>query len=195
MAMMLAKLFAALRSIGVDEKVAQEAAEEAAGFDVKVAELKGAFADLRSEVRVVQGGMAIIVAVVLGLVWQSMNLTGTVHRLDERMVGFGDRLGAVETRVGAVETRVGALETRVGAVETRLTAVETRLGAVEIRLGAVETGLDAVATRLAGIETILGEIRASILGRSNTDSDPPRVGPENRSELAPRTPAARAGGD
>ena len=146
--MMLAKLFAALRASGVDEKVAQEAAEEAAGVDVKVAELKGAFGDLRSEVRVVQGGTAIVVAVILGLVWQSMSLTGTVHRLDERMVGFGDRLGGVESRVGAMETRLGAVE-----------------------------------TRLTGIEAILGEIRASIPRRSNTDS--PRISPENRSELAP----------
>ena len=67
MAMMLVKLFAALRSINVDEKLAQEAAEEAAGVDGKVAELKTGFADLktsfaelRSEVRVVQAGTALL---------------------------------------------------------------------------------------------------------------------------------------
>jgi hypothetical protein len=113
MAMMLAKLFAALRSINVDEKLAQEAAEEAAGVDGKVAELKTAFADLRSDVRVVQAGTALLGVIVIGLLWQTVSLTGTVNRLDERMVGFDKRLGAVETRLAGIETVLGEIRASV----------------------------------------------------------------------------------
>ena len=125
MAMMLVKLFAALRSINVDEKLAQEAAEEAAGVDGKVAELKTGFADLktsfaelRSEVRVVQAGTALLGVIVIGLLWQTVSLTGTVNRLDERMIGFDKRLGAVETRLAGIETVLGEIRASVAPKPT-----------------------------------------------------------------------------
>ena len=59
MALMLAKLYDALRAGGTPDDKAQAAAEEVAGFDREI----GA---LRTEVRVVQGLGGVLVVVLLG---------------------------------------------------------------------------------------------------------------------------------
>ena len=75
MSIMLGKLYDALRTAqGVNETVAREAAEEVAGYE-------RAIADLRTDVKVVQALVGVNTAVGLGVLWLVLQLSAAVARL------------------------------------------------------------------------------------------------------------------
>jgi hypothetical protein len=74
MALMLGKLYDALRSGGIPDEKALAAAEEVAGYDREIA-------SVRTDVRVVQAVSGIIVVILLAVLWQLFALRGEVSAL------------------------------------------------------------------------------------------------------------------
>lgn len=82
MALMLGKLYDALRAGNVPEQQAREAAEEVAGYDREIA-------SIRTDVRVVQAVSGIIVVILLAVLWQLFALRGEVSALHAQVdAGF-----------------------------------------------------------------------------------------------------------
>src|SRR3954449_12203948 len=82
MALMLGKLYDALRAGNVPEQQAREAAEEVAGYDREIA-------SIRTDVRVVQAVSGIIVVILLAVLWQLFALRGGVSALHAQVdAGF-----------------------------------------------------------------------------------------------------------
>jgi hypothetical protein len=130
MAMMLGKLYQALRDAGVSDDRALAAAEEVAGFDNALdavrgemvalrSELRGEVAGLRIEVRVVQAVGGVGILLMAAMLWQLVALRGEVA--DVRAA-----VGSVDARVGRLETRMDAFEARLGRVDGRLDGIERR---------------------------------------------------------------------
>jgi hypothetical protein len=109
MALMLGKLYDALRAGNVPEREAREAAEEVASYERDIA-------GLRTEIRVVQGLAGVEVVVLFAALWQLFGLRGEIS----------GGLALVGARLDAVEQR---LDQRLVAVERRLDSIERRLPA------------------------------------------------------------------
>ncbi len=108
MALMLGKLYDALRDAQIPESKAREAAEEVAAYERDIAVL-------RTELRVVQALGGITTVLLLGVLWQLVTLSSTVGRIDERLGGVEQRLGGIEARLGGAEQRLGGIESRLPA--------------------------------------------------------------------------------
>lgn len=110
MALMLGKLYDALRAGNVPEKEAREASEEVASYERDIA-------GIRTEVRGVQGLAGVIVVVLFAVLWQLVALGSGLARLDERVAGQGAQ---IDKRLGTIEQRLDGVDQRLGAVERRL---------------------------------------------------------------------------
>ena len=88
MALMLGKLYAALRSTGIPDEAALAASEEVAGYERDIA-------GLRTEIRVVQAILGIAVVLLGTLLWQFVGLSG---RIDAGLARIDARLTAMERR-------------------------------------------------------------------------------------------------
>ena len=119
MALMLGKLYDALRAGNVPEKEAREASVEVASYERDIAGIK-------TEVRVVQGVGGIVIVVLLAALWQLVALRGEVSAVGERVAGVATRLGELATQV---DKRLGALEQGLDSIDNRLDGVERRLPA------------------------------------------------------------------
>ncbi len=89
MALMLGKLYDALRSGGIADEKALAAAEEVAAYERDIA-------GLRTEIRTVQAVGGVIVVVLLAALWQLFALRGEV----------GELRGEVRSGLAAIEKRL-----------------------------------------------------------------------------------------
>lgn len=113
MALMLGKLYEALREASVPEKSAREAAEEVAAFERTTT-------DLRTEVRVVQALLGVVSVLVIAVLWQLLNLYGQTGKLDERLASVGNQLGKLESRMTNIENQLTDLKLQIGTSLQRL---------------------------------------------------------------------------
>ena len=107
MALMLGKLYDALRQGGTAEKEAREAAEEVAAYERDIA-------GLRTEIRVVQAVGGVIVVVLFAALWQLFALRGEMSELAARS-GPGSR----RSRSGCRERPRRAARTPIQDPEAR----------------------------------------------------------------------------
>ena len=110
MALMLGKLYDALRAGNVPEKEAREASEEVASYERDIA-------GPRTELRVVQGVGGVLSVIVLAVLWQLFALKGEVA------AGFA----SVTATLNSVERRLGTIEGRLDQVGQRTEGGERRL--------------------------------------------------------------------
>jgi hypothetical protein len=85
MALMMGKLYQALRKANVPETEAREAAEEVANFE-----------SLRTEIRVVQAVLGIVILLLGAGIWQLFALKGEIGLL---RADLGERLARIETKL------------------------------------------------------------------------------------------------
>lgn len=73
MAIMLGALYQALLEAHAGEESARRAAEEVAGYDK-------AIADLRTDIKVIQALLSMVLLLVLGVLWQGFTIMGRLPR-------------------------------------------------------------------------------------------------------------------
>jgi hypothetical protein len=136
MALMLSRLYDALRLANVPEDKAREAAEEVATYE-----------QLKSDTYLLKWMVGFLIAIVLGVFWMQWqtivrlgdlqgglsgvqvnlnNLQGQLTRLEDRFTGMEGQLAGVDGRLGNVESRLTSVESRLGGVEGRLDAIDGR---------------------------------------------------------------------
>ena len=97
MALMLSRLYDALRLANVPEDKAREAAEEVATYE-----------QVKSDTHLLKGMVGVLIAIVLGVFWMQWqtitrmgDLQGALGKLESRLAGVGGRLGGIESRLAA----------------------------------------------------------------------------------------------
>jgi len=117
MALMLGKLYDALRAGNVPEQQAREAAEEVAGYDREIA-------SIRTDVRVVQAVSGIIIVVILlAVLWQLVAIRGEVSELHAEV---GSLHSDVTKLDGEVATSRSEMTGGFAALNQRLDALGNR---------------------------------------------------------------------
>ena len=109
MALMLGKLYDALRAANVPEEKAREAAEEVATYE-----------QVRADTRLLKWTAGILVAMILGVFWVQWQMMGQLAQIGARLASVEERLGTIETELAEVRQGLGGIEDRLGAIEGRL---------------------------------------------------------------------------
>jgi hypothetical protein len=124
MALMLGKLYDALRAADVPDQKARDAAEEVAGYDREIA-------NLRTDMRVVQAVSGVLVVFALAVLWQLVGLRGEVSELHAVIGALNEKVGALDGRTASLDNRVGGLDNKLDAgfagLGQRLEALAARL--------------------------------------------------------------------
>jgi hypothetical protein len=124
MALMLSRLYGALRLANVPEDEARAAAEEVATYE-----------QVKSDTYLLKWMVGVLIAIVLGgfgMQWQ------TIARMAEVQGG----LSGVQTGLANVQGQLLDVKGQLTSVEGRAGNVENRLASVDDRLGRLETRLD-----------------------------------------------------
>jgi hypothetical protein len=134
MALMLSRLYDALRLANVPEDKAREAAEDVATYE-----------QVKKDTYLLKWMMGVLIALVLGVFWMQWQ---TIARMGE----FQGVLGRVQGGLTNIQGQLVDMKGQLTDVEGRLSGVESRLGNVENRLSGVDARLGTLETRLDGIE-------------------------------------------
>jgi hypothetical protein len=133
MALMLSRLYDALRLANVPEDKAREAAEEVATYE-----------QVKSDTYVLKWMVGVLIAIVLGVFWMQWQMVG-------RMAGVEARLASVQANLtdmrGRFDDRFTGVEGKLSGVESRLSNIEAGLTSVDNQLGQVGKRLDAIGGR------------------------------------------------
>jgi hypothetical protein len=127
MALMLSRLYDALRLANVPEDKARAAAEEVATYE-----------QVKGDTHLLKWMVGVLIALVLGVFWMQWQTIA--------------RMGEFEGVLSGVQAGVTNVQGQLVDLKGQLTGVESRLGNVEIRLTSVDERLGRVETRLDGIE-------------------------------------------
>jgi hypothetical protein len=109
MALMLGRLYEALKSANVPEDQARAAAEEVATYE-----------QVKADTWLLKWMVGVLVAMVLGLFWTQWQIIGRLASIEEHLKTVELRLTAVEQRLTTVDERLGGMEARLGAIEAGL---------------------------------------------------------------------------
>jgi hypothetical protein len=123
MALMLSRLYGALRLDNVPEDKAREAAEEVATYE-----------QVKSDTYLLKWMVGVLIAIVLGVFWMQWQMIARMGELQGGFSGVQAGLTNVQDRLRDMNERLTGVESRLGNVENRLTSGEDRLGRVETRL-------------------------------------------------------------
>ena len=96
MALMLSRLYDALRSANVPEDKAREAAEEVATYEQR-------------DTYVLKWMVGFLIAIVLGVFWMQWQTIARLGDLRGGLAGVEAHLGNIENRLTGVEGRLGAI--------------------------------------------------------------------------------------
>jgi hypothetical protein len=107
MALMLGKLYDALRSANVPEDKAREAAEEVATYE-----------QVRSDARLLKWTMGVMFALILGVFWMQWQMLGQLAQTNSRLTTVEQRLGTLEAEIAEVRQLLSAVEEHLGALAT-----------------------------------------------------------------------------
>jgi hypothetical protein len=131
MALMLSRLYDALRLANVPEDKAREAAEEVATYE-----------QVKTDTYVLKWMVGVPIAIVLGVFWMQWQMVGRMAGVEAGLVSIQanltDMRGHFEERFTGVEGRLSGVESRLSNVATGLTSVDDRLGQVGKRLDAID---------------------------------------------------------
>ena len=122
MALMLSRLYAALRLANVPDDEARAAAEEVATYE-----------QVKRDTYLLKWMLGGLIAVVLGVFWMQWQ---TIAKLGELQGAFG----GIQIGLANVENRLTNVESRLGSVEGGLAALDTRLSDVEAQLDGSASG-------------------------------------------------------
>jgi hypothetical protein len=120
MALMLSRLYGALRLANVPEDEARAAAEEVATYEQ------------------VKWMVGVLIAIVLGVFWMQWPTIARMAEVQGGLSGVQTGLANVQGQLLDVKGQLTGVEGHAGNVENRLTSVDDRLGRLETRLDGSE---------------------------------------------------------
>jgi phage shock protein A len=123
MALMLSRLYDALRLANVPEDKAREAAEEVATYE-----------QVKSDTYLLKWMVGVLIAIVLGVFWMQWQTIARMGELQGGLSGVQASLTNVQSQLLEMNGQFSGVESRLGNVENRLTSVDDRLSRVETRL-------------------------------------------------------------
>jgi phage shock protein A len=123
MALMLSRLYDALRLANVPEDKAREAAEEVATYE-----------QVKSDTYLLKWMVGVLIAIVLGVFWMQWQTVARMGELQGGLSGVQASLTNVQSQLLEMDGQFSGVESRVGNVENRLTSVDDRLSRAETRL-------------------------------------------------------------
>jgi hypothetical protein len=129
MALMLSRLYDALRLANVPEDKAREAAEEIATYE-----------QVKTDTYVLKWMLGVLIALVLGVFWMQWQTIARMGESQGALSGVQAGLANVQNQLLDVQGQLTGVEGRLGDVETGLTSIDARLGRVETRLDGIEGG-------------------------------------------------------
>jgi hypothetical protein len=127
MALMLSRLYDALRSENVPEDEARAAAEEVASYE-----------QVKNDTYLLKWMVGVLIAVVLGVFWMQWQTIARMGELQGAFAGVQAGLASVQGQLLDMKDQLTGVESRLSNVERGLTSVDDRLGTVETRLGGIE---------------------------------------------------------
>ena len=129
MALMLSRLYDALRLANVPDETARAAAEEVATYE-----------QLKKDTYLLKWMLGMLIAVVLGVFWMQWQTIAKMGELQGEFSGVQAGLANVQGQLGEMNGQLTNVENRLGSVENGLITVDTRLSDVESRLDGSEGG-------------------------------------------------------
>ena len=123
MALMLSRLYNALRLANVPEDKAREAAEEVATYE-----------QVKSDTHLLKWMVGVLIAIVLGVFWMQWQTIARMAELQGVLSGVQAGLTNVQRQLLEMKGPLTSIESRLGSVEDGLTTVDARLSRVETRL-------------------------------------------------------------
>jgi hypothetical protein len=124
MALMLSRLYDALRLANVPEDKAREAAEEVATYE-----------HVKKDTYLLKWMVGVLIAPVLGVFWMQWQAILRMGEFQGALSGVQTGLANVQGQLVDVKGQLTSVEGGLGNVENGLTAVGARLSRVESRLG------------------------------------------------------------
>jgi hypothetical protein len=126
MALMLSRLYDALRLANVPEDKAREAAEEVATYE-----------QVRKDTYLLKWMVGVLIAIVLGVFWMQWQVIVRMGEFQGVLSGVQAGLTNVQGQLVDVTGQLTSIGGRLGNVESGLTAVDARLSRVESRLDGI----------------------------------------------------------
>ena len=127
MALMLSRLYDALRLANVPEDKAREAAEEVATYE-----------QVKKDTYLLKWMMGVLIALVLGVFWMQWQTNARMGEFQGALGGVQGGLTNIQGQLADVKGQLSNVEVRLGSVENGLTGIDARLGRVEARLDGTE---------------------------------------------------------
>jgi hypothetical protein len=127
MALMLSRLYDALRSANVPEDEARAAAEEVATYE-----------QVKNDTYLLKWMVGVLIAVVLGVFWMQWQAIARMGELQGGFAGVQVGLANVQGQLLDMREQLTGVEGRLSGVEHGMTSVDDRLRQVETRLGGIE---------------------------------------------------------
>jgi hypothetical protein len=128
MALMLSRLYDALRLANVPEDKAREAAEEVATYE-----------QVKKDTILLKWMMGVLIALVLGVFWMQWQTIARMGEFQGVLSGVQAGLTSVQGQLADVKGQLAGVERGLGEVDGQLTTVDDRLGRVEARLEGIES--------------------------------------------------------
>lgn len=132
MALILSRLYDALRLAKVPEDKAREAAEEGATYE-----------QLKSDTYVPKWMAGVLIAVVLGVFWMQRQTIGRISDLQAGLSGLQVGLTTVQGQLVYVKGQLNSADRWLSSVEDGVGDLSNQLGGVKGRLGQIEARLSA----------------------------------------------------
>jgi len=129
MALMLSRLYEALRLANVPDDAARAAAEEVATYE-----------QLKKDTHLLKWMLGLLIAVVLGVFWMQWQTVTNMGELQGAFNGIQAGLANVQGQLNEMSSQLTSVENRLGSVENGLSIVDTRLSEVETSLDGREGG-------------------------------------------------------